>query len=141
MAGDDCGFDVAAAVQHVAQDLLQARERCLSGNVVCWSNLFCGDQAKGAADSFRRVMEGGLERDLGIVQAVGIELYFGATGTSAKEIDRATLPDHLDGPLPGLSAAHGLDDDITAAFLWRQRAHSFNYILHFCGLYDFMCTH
>jgi hypothetical protein len=43
MAGDDCGFDVAAAVQHVAQNLLQARQGGLPGYVVSGPNFFSRD--------------------------------------------------------------------------------------------------
>src|SRR5216684_1048074 len=101
MSGNDCGLDVAAAIQHVTKHLLQARERSLPGNVVGWTNLFGCDQAEGAANGLRRVMERGLERDLGVMQPVGVELNFGAAGAAAEEIDGAALADHFNGPLPG----------------------------------------
>ena len=75
VAGDDCGLDVAAAVQHVTQDLLQARQGRLAGNVVGGANLLGRDQSEGPAHRFRSVMERGLQRDLGIVQAIGVELH------------------------------------------------------------------
>ena len=57
------------------------------------------------------MVERGFESHLGIVQAVGVELHFGAAGAAAEEIDRAAFADHFDGPLPGFGSAYGLDDD------------------------------
>src|ERR1700758_572526 len=120
VAGDDCGLDVATAVQHVPQNLLQARQRSLSGNVVGGANLFCRDQSECAANRFRRVVEGRLQRDLGIVQAIGLELHFGSTGATTKEIDGTALADHVDGPLPRLGPAHGFNHDVATSFLLRE---------------------
>ena len=131
MAGDDGGLDVAAAVEHAAQDVLQTRKRSLPGNVVGGTNFLGGDQAKGAAHGFGRVVERGLERDLGVVQAVGIDLDFGAAGTAAEEVNGASFANHGDGPLPSFGPAYGFDDDIAAALLRRERAHGFDCILNF----------
>src|SRR5579872_3814738 len=94
VAGDDCGFDVAAAVQHVTQNLLQARQWRLPGNVVGGPNLLGRDQSKGPANCFRRVVERGFQSDFGIVQAVGFQLHFRSTRASAEEVDGAALADH-----------------------------------------------
>ena len=141
MAGDDGGFDVSSAVEHVAQNFLQTGERGFAGDVVGGADFFGRDQAEGAADGFRRVMERGLERNLGIVQTVGIELHFGTAGASAEEVNGAAFADHFDGPLPGFGAAHGFDDYITAALLRSKGADGFDDILNFGGLNDFVSTH
>ena len=44
--GDDGGLDIAVAVQHVAQDLLQPRQRRLAGDVVGRTNLLLGNQSE-----------------------------------------------------------------------------------------------
>src|SRR5579871_1552671 len=49
-------LDIAASVQHVAENLLQPRQGRLAGNVVGGADLLGGDQAKGPAHRFRRVM-------------------------------------------------------------------------------------
>ena len=141
MAGDDCGFDVAAAVQHVAQNLLQARQRRLSGDVVGGANLFCRDQAEGAANCFRRVVERCFQSDFGVVQAIGLELHFGSTGAAAEEVDGAAFADHIDGPLPGFGTAHGFDHNIASALLRRKRADGVDYIGNFGGLNNFVRAH
>ena len=119
VAGNDGGFDVASAVQHVAQHLLQAGERSFAGDVVRGANFFGCDQSEGAAHGFRRVMKRGFQRDFGIVQAVGIELHFGSAGAPAEEVYGAAFANHLDGPLPRFRTAYGLDNHIAAAFLRR----------------------
>src|SRR5580700_1798925 len=61
LSRDDRGFNVAVAIQHVTQHMLQSRERRLSGNVVRTLNLLFRNQGEGFADRFRRVMERGLK--------------------------------------------------------------------------------
>src|SRR5690348_10696078 len=59
VSGDDGGLDVAVAVQHVVQHLLQARERRFPGNVVVAPNLAFGNQGEGPPHRLRRVVERG----------------------------------------------------------------------------------
>src|SRR5216684_741240 len=141
VAGNDGRFDVAAAVQHVAKDLLEARQRGFAGDVVGGANLFGGDQAEGAAHGFRRVMKCGLERDLRIVQAIGIELDFGAAGASAEEVYGAAFADHFHRPLPSFGTAHRFDDNIATALLRGERAHGFDHVGNFGGLNNFVSAH
>ena len=61
---DNGRLDVAVAVQHVPQDLLQPRERGLAGDVIGALNFPFANQREGFAHRLRRVMEGGLQRDL-----------------------------------------------------------------------------
>lgn len=61
---NDRGLDVPVAVHHVFQDLLQARERSLAGNVVGRADLLFRDQGEGLAHAIRRVVERRFERDL-----------------------------------------------------------------------------
>src|SRR5579864_3959432 len=141
VAGDDRGLNVAPAVQHVPQNLLQARQRRLSGDVVGGANLFGRDQSEGSANRFWRVVERRFQRDFGVVQAIGLELHFGSTGASAEEIDGAAFPDHVDSPLPGLRAADRFDYHIAAALLWGDCADGFHHVRNFGGLNNFVCTH
>src|SRR5579862_213034 len=141
MAGDDCGFDVAAAVQHVAQNLLEARQRRLSGDVVGGANLFGRDQSEGPANCFRRVVERRFQCDFGVMQAIGFELHFGAAGASTEEVDGAAFADHVDGPLPGFGAAYGFDHYVAAALLRRERADGVDHVRNLGGLNNFVCAH
>ncbi len=65
-----------------------------------------------------RVVEAGLERDVVVVQAVGVELDVGSGGASAEEVHRAAFAHHVDGPLPGGGRGDCLDGDIDAAMTW-----------------------
>src|ERR1022692_204162 len=141
VARDDGGLDVASTVQHVAQHFLQAGERGFAGDVVGGADFFGGDQAEGAAHGFRRVMERGLERDLGIVQTVGIELHLGSAGASTEKVYGAAFANHLDGPLPGFGTAYSFDDYIAAALLRSERADGFDDVLNLGGLNDFVGAH
>src|ERR1035437_3173055 len=91
MAGDDCGFDVATPVQHVTQNLLQTRQWRFPGNVVGGTNLLGRDQSEGPANCFRRVVERCFQRDLGVVQAVGLKLHFRSTSAATEEVNGAAL--------------------------------------------------
>src|SRR5260370_39462173 len=78
VAGNNRGLDVASAVQHMAQHVLQARQGSLSGDVVGGTNLFRRNESEGSPDSLGRMVKRRLQGDLGIVQAVGIPLHLGA---------------------------------------------------------------
>src|SRR5271156_6341465 len=100
VTGDNGGLDVAVAVQHVAENLLQPREWRLAGNVVRGTNLLLSNQCKRLAHGLRGVMERGLERDFGIVQPVGIELHLGAAGASSEKVHSAAFANHVNRPFP-----------------------------------------
>src|SRR5580692_10375960 len=106
---DDRGLDIAVAVQHVMENLLQPGKWRFAGNVIGRSNLLFGDQREGSAHSLRRVMEGGFQRDLRIVQPVGVELYFRAAGATTKKVYRPAFAHHVNGHLPGFRTSHRLD--------------------------------
>src|SRR5581483_12423075 len=93
VSGNDRRLDLPAAVEHVAQNLLQPRQWRFARDVVGGANFLRRDQAKGAPNRFRSVMECGFQRDLGIVQPVGLKLYLGPAGAAAKEIHRTALAD------------------------------------------------
>src|SRR5512146_256874 len=114
MAGDDCGFDVAVAVAHVTEHLLQSRERRFTGYVIIGADLALGDEREGAANGFRCVMERRFQRDLRVVETLGVEVDLGAAGASAEEVDGTALANHVDGPFPGFGTTDGFDDDVGA---------------------------
>src|SRR4029077_8915699 len=117
MPGDDGGLDVSAAVQHVAEHLLQTRQRSLPGDVVGGTNLFRCDQSKSAAHGLGGVMESGLKGNLRVMQAVGVELDFGTAGAASEEVYVATFAYHFNRPLPRFRSAHRLDHDVATALL------------------------
>src|ERR1700704_5164550 len=59
VSGNNRGLDVAVAVQHVPQYVMQARERSFARDVVRAANFSLGDQSECTADSLRSVMERG----------------------------------------------------------------------------------
>src|SRR5947208_16145626 len=102
---NDGRLDLPTSIQHVPQDLLQARERRFSGDVVGGPNLLGRDQSKRPADGFRRVMKCRLQGDFGVVQAIGLQLNLGAAGAPAEEIHGAAFADHIHRPFPGFRLA------------------------------------
>src|SRR5205085_8458934 len=100
MSGNNCGFYIPVSVQHMSKNLLQARQRSLPGYIVGRTNLLFGNQTKGAAHRVRGMVERSFERDLRIVQTIGVELDLGPGGASAKKVNCASLADHLGRPLP-----------------------------------------
>ena len=114
---DDGRLDVAVAIEHVPQYLLQARQRRFAGDVVGPLDLVLADQGERFAHRLRRVMERGLQRQLVIVQALRIQRDRGPAGATAEEVDGAAFAHHVDGPLPGLRAAYRLDDHVATACL------------------------
>src|SRR5262249_4696366 len=93
------------------------------------------------AYGFRGVVESSLERNLGIVQAVRVELHFGSAGTSTKEVDRSPFSHHFHRPLPRFGAANSFANDVTTTLLWRQRTDSFHHIRNFERLHDLVRAH
>src|SRR5579864_7969443 len=76
--GNDGSFDIAIAVQHVMENLLQPGQWRLASNVIGGTNLLLGNQRECSAHGFRGVMESRFQRDLRVMQPVGIQLHFGA---------------------------------------------------------------
>src|SRR5215467_13900141 len=64
------GLNVAVAVQHVAEHLLEARERRFTGDVVGGTDFLLRNQAKSPAYGFRRVMERRLQSEFGVKQTI-----------------------------------------------------------------------
>src|SRR5581483_2282903 len=82
--GDDCGLDLSALFHHRFEHLRQSRERNFPGDVVRCLDLFFRNQGERLAHGLRRMMERGFQRDLGIVQALGVELHLGSLRASAE---------------------------------------------------------
>src|SRR5579871_6898728 len=119
MPGYDRSLDVTVAIEHVAQNLLQPGEWRLAGNVIGRSNLLFRNQCERLTHGLGGVVERSLERDLRVVQAIGIKSDLGSSSTSAKKVHRAALADHIDRPLPRFGAAHSFDDDVPATLFRR----------------------
>ena len=138
---DDGRLDIASTVQHVAEDLLQARQGRLTGDVVGRTDLLGGNQSEGPADGFRRMVERGFQGDFGVVQAIRLELHLGSAGASAEEVDGSALADHVDSPLPGFRLAYGFNNDIAAALLRGERADGIHNVRRLGSLNDFVGAH
>jgi len=64
------------------------------------------------------VVEAGAQGDVVVVQAIGVELYFGARRpVPRRKLTVAAFADHIDRPLPRERSGDGLDGDIDAATL------------------------
>src|SRR5882724_530671 len=117
MAGNDGGLNLAAPVQHLLQNLFQLGKRRFPSNVIRALDVLVRDERKRLAHGLRRMVERTLDRDLRVMQAVGIQFHLGAAGASAKEVHYAAAAHHVHGPLPGLRTAHGFNHNIrTTAF-------------------------
>jgi hypothetical protein len=82
-------------------------------------------------------VEAGTEGDVVVVEAIGIELDFGACGASAEEVDGAAFADHVDGPLPGEGGGDGFNGDVDAAALRSEGADCGDGVGIFGELHDF----
>src|SRR5690242_4195378 len=89
MPWNNGGLDVAVSVEHVAEHIMQAGERSFTSNVIRASNFLLRNQCKSPPHRLGGVMERGLQRNLGIMQPIRIQLHLAAAGASAKEIDGA----------------------------------------------------
>jgi hypothetical protein len=75
-------------------------------------------------------MEAGLEGNVAVVEAVGIELHLGAAGRATEEVDETAFANHVDGPLPCGGDGYGFDDDIGTAALRGKGARGSDYIVY-----------
>src|SRR5437868_14998301 len=75
VSGNNGGLDVAVAVQHVPQYIMQARERSFAGNVIRASHLLLGNQSESASHRLGSVMERRLQGNFRIMQPIGIQLH------------------------------------------------------------------
>src|SRR6266404_4737180 len=86
-------------------------------------------------------MERSFKRDLGVVQAIGIEFNFCAFGTASEEVDRSAFSDHFCGPDPGFGTSHGFDHYVGAASAGRKRTNCVDWILYGAEMHDIMRAH
>ena len=95
-----------------------------------------GDELERLAANGRRVMEGCTQRDVAIVDAIGIESDVGVGCASAEEIDCAALADKLDRLLPRFGSADSLNGDVDAAISGRESAGFANCLADCCSLHN-----
>src|SRR5664279_6388629 len=69
--GNDCGLDVAGALHQVIEDAVQLHQRRVACDVVAGIKLAAAQQIKCPAAGGGSVVEGGSQRDGGIVQTGG----------------------------------------------------------------------
>jgi len=86
------------------------------------------DRLERFPDKPRRVMEGGLDGDLRIVERVRVHGYLRTARAASEQIDGATAAHHLQRPLPRLRRAHGLNHGVGAASAFGQLPDSFRRI-------------
>src|ERR1700746_2370983 len=87
------------------------------------------------------MVEGGFQRDLGIMQAVGIKLNLGAIGASAEEVYGSAFTNHIDSQLPGFRATYRFDDNVAAALVGRECPHSFHRVFYIRNLHHVVSAH
>ena len=116
------------------------REDGAAGDVFGAFEAALSDELEGGAAGCGRVVEAGLEGDVAVVYAVGVELDTGAAGRAAEEVDEATFADHVDGPLPRGGDGYGFDDDVGAAVLGGEGAGGGDYIVYGFDVDDAGCA-
>src|SRR6266851_1309110 len=141
MAGNDSGLDVAVAIEHVSENLLQSRERRFASNVVVGTNLLFRNQPERPSNGVRRVMESCFQGNFRIMQAISIKLHLCAAGASAKKVYRTTFAHHLRSPLPGFRTADCLDDNVSASPFSRYRTDCFYRVLNLGDLHYVVRPH
>src|SRR6202161_2244141 len=85
-------------------------------------------------------MESRAQRDVAVVDAIGIERDVGVGSASAEEVDGAALADKLDRLLPCFWRAYGLNGDVDAAIAWGEGAGFANCLADSCSLHDMSCA-
>ena len=110
----------------------QLAQRNFGVDEVAGADFAARDGVERLADEARRVVERGLDGDLGIVQRRGVELHLRAPRAAAEQIDRAAAAHHLQGPLPGHRRADGFDHRIGAAAAFGQAANRGDRIAKAC---------
>src|SRR5664280_75036 len=95
MSRNDRGLDLATALYHHLEYLRQSRQRHFARDVVGALDLPLRDQRERLSYHLRRVMERRLQRDLRVVQPLGVELHLRPLRASAKEVHRAAFARHV----------------------------------------------
>jgi hypothetical protein len=102
-------------VGEVAQNLRKPAERFFMVHDVTSGHGGISNQLKGPANVVRSVMEAGFASNFTVVQQVGFEGHFSATGTTTEEVNGAALADELSRELPDLRMTDGFYDYISAS--------------------------
>ena len=110
------------AVHQLLKDAIEFVEVSVAGDEGAGLEAAAGNQVERLAADGRRVVEGGAQRDVAVVNAVGVERDVGAHGASAEEVDGAAFAHHFDGFFPGFGDADGFNGDIDAAIFGRESA-------------------
>src|SRR5438067_9353326 len=141
MARDDGRLDISIPVLHVTKHMLQPRQGGLAGDVVSRTNFLFRNQCESTAHGFRRVMECCLERNLRIMQTVGVQLHLSPAGTTAEKVYRTAFTHHLNRLLPSLGTTDRFDGNVATSLVRRKHADGIDGILYAGDLYHFVCTH
>src|SRR5437660_11698845 len=64
MAGNDSGLDVAVAIKHVSENLLQSRERRFAGNLIMGTTFLFRNDPERPSNGIRAVMERCIQSNL-----------------------------------------------------------------------------
>ena len=111
-----------AALHQLLKDAVQLVEMSVAGDKSSGLKAPAGNQIERLAADVRGVMEGGAQRDVGVVNAVGVERDVRAHGASAKEVHRPALAHHFYRFFPRFGHADGLNGDVDAAIVRGERA-------------------
>ncbi len=110
------------AVHQLLKDAVQFVKVSVAGDESLRLKASTGNQVQRLAADCRGVMEGGAERDVTVVNAIGVESDVCSQRASAKKIYRAAFADEFDSLLPGLRHADSFDSNIDAAIFRGQSA-------------------
>src|ERR1700722_10197359 len=109
---NDRRLDVVGPILQATQHRFEVRQLRPAGDVFAALESPARQQIKGLPARGWRVMETRLERDVVVVQPIGIDLHFGPGRTAAKKVNRSPAPNHIDSPLPGKRSSHRFDRHI-----------------------------
>src|SRR5580658_2116552 len=131
----DGGLYFAAAVHQLLKHAVEFVEMRVAGDECAGLEAAARYEVERAAADSGRVVEGGAQRQVAIVNSVGVEADVCACRASAKEVYRSTFPHQLHRFLPGFGYADGLDGDIYSLMLRRECARLPNRLAHARGLH------
>src|ERR1700722_7608119 len=100
---------------HVLEHFWKIGERDFRVHEIAGADFAAGYRFERLPYESRRVMEGGLDRDLRIVERVRVHSNLGASRTASEQVDGTAAAHHLQRPFPRLRGSNGFDHRVRAA--------------------------
>jgi hypothetical protein len=116
-SGYDGGFDFGGPLHQFFKDAVKLVEVGATGDEGASLEISAGDEIESFAAHRRGVVERRAQRDVAVVDAIGVEVDVGADCAATEEVDCTAFADHLNGFFPCFRNADCFDGNINAAII------------------------